>query len=124
MSSADKLIPISQAVFHILLCLGEGERHGYAVRREIGKRTNGKLKLGRGLCKLNGFLASFIWEVSGWAARLDGHLSAPGTSASVIPIMADYFAATGGRVLYGRDFTDAEVRSNAVLSLFVVLPVQ
>jgi DNA-binding PadR family transcriptional regulator len=49
MSLADTLIPLSSAVFHILLSLGEGERHGYALKREIAKRTNGKLKLGPGV---------------------------------------------------------------------------
>src|SRR5436305_7743340 len=49
MSSVDTLIPLSPAVFHILLSLGEGERHGYALKREIAKRTNGKLKLGPGV---------------------------------------------------------------------------
>lgn len=36
-------------MFHILLSLGEGERHGYALKREIVKRTNGKLNLGPGV---------------------------------------------------------------------------
>jgi DNA-binding PadR family transcriptional regulator len=42
-------IPLSTTMFHILLSLGEGERHGYALKREIAKRTNGKLKLGPGV---------------------------------------------------------------------------
>jgi DNA-binding PadR family transcriptional regulator len=49
MSSSDALIPLSPAMFHILLSLGEGERHGYALKREIAKRTDGKLKLGPGV---------------------------------------------------------------------------
>lgn len=49
MSSTDPLLPLSPAVFHILLSLGEGERHGYALKREIAKRTNGALKLGPGV---------------------------------------------------------------------------
>lgn len=49
MSPADALIPLSPAMFHILLSLGEGERHGYALKREIAKRTGGKLKLGPGV---------------------------------------------------------------------------
>jgi DNA-binding PadR family transcriptional regulator len=49
MSTVDALIPLSAAMFHILLSLGEGERHGYAFKREIAKRTNGKLKLGPGV---------------------------------------------------------------------------
>jgi DNA-binding PadR family transcriptional regulator len=49
MSSMDAFMPISPTVFHILLSLGEGERHGYALKREIAKRTGGKLKLGPGV---------------------------------------------------------------------------
>lgn len=40
--------PLSPAIFHILLSLAEGERHGYAIKREIAQRTGGKLKLGPG----------------------------------------------------------------------------
>ena len=42
----EHLTPLSPAVFHILLCLGDGERHGYALKREIARRTDGKLVLG------------------------------------------------------------------------------
>jgi DNA-binding PadR family transcriptional regulator len=45
----DGLTPLSAAFFHILLSLGEGERHGYALKREISLRTGGKLKLGPGV---------------------------------------------------------------------------
>lgn len=48
-SAADDLIPLAPAVFHILLSLGEGERHGYALKREISKRTGGRLTLGPGV---------------------------------------------------------------------------
>jgi len=43
------LTPLSPAIFHILLSLGAGERHGYAIKREIAARTEGKLKLGPGV---------------------------------------------------------------------------
>lgn len=36
-------------MFHILLSLGVGERHGYAIKREIKERTGGKLNLGPGV---------------------------------------------------------------------------
>ncbi len=39
---------LSPAIFHILLSLAGGERHGYAIKREISQRTAGKLKLGPG----------------------------------------------------------------------------
>lgn len=42
-------LPLSRAVFHILLSLGEGERHGYALKREISRRTCGELNLGPGV---------------------------------------------------------------------------
>src|SRR5512147_3019601 len=48
-SAPADLTPLSQAVFHILLSLGEGERHGYALRREISLRTGGRLKPGPGV---------------------------------------------------------------------------
>jgi DNA-binding PadR family transcriptional regulator len=48
-SDSAALLPLSPAVFHILLSLGEGERHGYALKREIARRTDGKLNLGPGV---------------------------------------------------------------------------
>lgn len=43
------VLPLHPAVFHILLCLADGERHGYAIKREIARRTGGKLNLGPGV---------------------------------------------------------------------------
>jgi DNA-binding PadR family transcriptional regulator len=37
---------LSPAIFHILLSLGAGERHGYAIKREVSARTRGALTLG------------------------------------------------------------------------------
>ena len=47
-TSAQSLLPLPLPVFHMLLALSEGERHGYALKREILRRTNGKLNLGSG----------------------------------------------------------------------------
>jgi len=47
--AASDLTPMSPAFFHILLSLGAGERHGYAIKREVAARTEGKLKLGPGV---------------------------------------------------------------------------
>ncbi len=47
--SASEIVPLSPAMFHILLSLGAGERHGYAIKREIRERTGGKLNLGPGV---------------------------------------------------------------------------
>jgi DNA-binding PadR family transcriptional regulator len=73
-SSPANLTPLSPAVFHILLSLGEGERHGYAIKREIAVRTQGKLKLGPGVLygSINKMLELGLIEES--AERPDPHL--------------------------------------------------
>ena len=45
---ADRLLPLSLPIFHMLLSLSEGERHGYALKRETLQRTEGKLNLASG----------------------------------------------------------------------------
>src|SRR6202521_6482401 len=42
------LLPLTPAVFHILLALSEGERHGYAIMQEVAADTGGSLQLGPG----------------------------------------------------------------------------
>jgi DNA-binding PadR family transcriptional regulator len=73
-SAAADLTPLSPAVFHILLSLGEGERHGYAIKREIAVRTEGRLKLGPGVLygSINKMLEMGLIEES--ADRPDAHL--------------------------------------------------
>ena len=44
----EEFLPLSPAAFHILLSLGEGERHGYALKREMARRTDNALKPGPG----------------------------------------------------------------------------
>jgi len=39
---------LTSAMFHILLTLAEGERHGYAIMQEIERRTAGAVELGPG----------------------------------------------------------------------------
>jgi putative ABC transport system permease protein len=34
-------------------------------------------------------------------------------NSTMVPVLSDYFKTMGGRILYGREFTDAEVRSDA-----------
>ena len=43
---AAELLPLPPAAFHILLALAEEDRHGYAVMKEVARRTGGELKLG------------------------------------------------------------------------------
>jgi len=42
------LLPLAPAFLHILIALGEGERHGYAVMQEVADRTAGRVKMSPG----------------------------------------------------------------------------
>jgi DNA-binding PadR family transcriptional regulator len=41
----ERFIPLTPAVFEILLALADGERHGYAIMRDVGERTGGRIVL-------------------------------------------------------------------------------
>ena len=70
----DAFLPLAAPVFHILLSLADGERHGYALKREITKRTDGKLTLGAGALygSISKLLAQGLIEESD--ERPDPHL--------------------------------------------------
>lgn len=70
----DDLLPLAPAVFQILLSLAEGERHGYALKREIARRTDGRLTLGAGVLygSISKMLAQGLIEESD--ERPDPHL--------------------------------------------------
>lgn len=40
--------PLTPAVFHILLALADGDKHGYAIMKDVESQTAGRLKLGPG----------------------------------------------------------------------------
>ena len=40
--------PLTSAVFHILLALVDGEKHGYAIMKDIEAQTEGQFKMGPG----------------------------------------------------------------------------
>ncbi|HEX8035310.1 MAG TPA: PadR family transcriptional regulator [Ktedonobacterales bacterium] len=42
------LLPLTPTVFHILLALADGEKHGYAIMQEVEARTDGAMRLGPG----------------------------------------------------------------------------
>jgi len=42
------LLPLTPAVFHIMLALAGGEGHGYGIMREVERLTGGRLNLGPG----------------------------------------------------------------------------
>ena len=44
----ESLLPLTPAVFHVLLALADGERHGYAIMQEVTASTDGQIKMGPG----------------------------------------------------------------------------
>lgn len=42
------MTPMTPAVFHVLLALTGGARHGYAIMQEVREHTDGELRLGAG----------------------------------------------------------------------------
>ena len=41
-------LPLTPAVFNILLSLADGEKHGYAIMREVEEATEGQVHMGPG----------------------------------------------------------------------------
>jgi DNA-binding PadR family transcriptional regulator len=44
----EDFLPLTPAVFQVLLALAEGERHGYAIMQEVAASTGGQIKMGPG----------------------------------------------------------------------------
>jgi DNA-binding PadR family transcriptional regulator len=44
----DQLLPLTPAVFHILLALADGERHGYGIMQEVNRNTQEQVRIGPG----------------------------------------------------------------------------
>jgi hypothetical protein len=45
--SPESFLPLTPAVFHLLLSLVDGERHGYAIMQSVEASTDGEMKMGR-----------------------------------------------------------------------------
>ena len=43
--AAEDLLPLRPVVFHVLLSLAEGERHGYGIVQDIAERSAARLQL-------------------------------------------------------------------------------
>ena len=48
MKSPQDLLPLTPAVFHILLALADGQRHGYGIMQEIMTLSDERIKIGPG----------------------------------------------------------------------------
>lgn len=48
MSTKNNIQPLTPAVFHILLALSTGERHGYGIMKQVEVDSQGKVSMGPG----------------------------------------------------------------------------
>lgn len=48
MTSSTPPPPLTPAVLHILLALSSGERHGYAIMKQVEADSQGQVKMGPG----------------------------------------------------------------------------
>jgi len=46
--TADPIAPLTPAMFQILLALADGEKHGYAILKEVEAHTGGEVRLSTG----------------------------------------------------------------------------
>jgi DNA-binding PadR family transcriptional regulator len=47
-TEAEEYLPLTAPVFHVLVALADGSKHGYAILKEIADRTDGKVQLSSG----------------------------------------------------------------------------
>ena len=44
----DELLPLAPAFFHILIALGDKDRHGYSIMQDVAERTGGQVRMSPG----------------------------------------------------------------------------
>ena len=44
----ERHLPLTPAMFQVLVALADGEKHGYAIIKEVARRSDGKLRLRAG----------------------------------------------------------------------------
>ena len=93
----DPLLPLTPGMFQVLIALADGEKHGYAIIKEVARRTGGEVSLSAGT--LYTIIRRFVQE--GVIAESD---------ARPDPALDDerrrYYRVTD----FGRDVAKAEAR--------------
>ncbi|HEX3551132.1 MAG TPA: PadR family transcriptional regulator [Candidatus Elarobacter sp.] len=67
-TEAHESAPLSTSGFHILLALADGDRHGYAIAKEVEDATRGAVSLGP--ATLYRTIKQLLAD--GWIAEVDG----------------------------------------------------
>lgn len=93
--------PLTRVVFHVLLALAEGPRHGYAIMKDVEGHTDGALKMGAGT--LYGTLQRLT--EGGWVTETD----APTAAASLRDERRRFYKLTpNGRKALGAEVSRLE----------------
>jgi len=61
------LLPLSPAMFHVLVALADGQAHGYAILKEVERLTGGEVRLSTGT--LYGIIKRLLAEGMGARSR-------------------------------------------------------
>jgi len=63
----EDFLPLTPAIFHVLLAIADKERHGYEIMQEVQERTEGSVRLGPGTLygSIKRMLADGLIEESG-----------------------------------------------------------
>ena len=48
LKAPEEFLPLTPAVFHILVALADGEAHGYAIMQKVSEKSMGTVRLGAG----------------------------------------------------------------------------
>jgi DNA-binding PadR family transcriptional regulator len=56
----DPYLPLTAPMFQVLVALADGEKHGYAIIKEVHRRTDGKVRLSAGT--LYALIRRFVQE--------------------------------------------------------------
>jgi len=99
---ANKTPRMTPALFHVLLSLAEGPKHGYALLSEVSERSNGKVDLGPSTL----YYSLGRLEDAGLIRRADSEAEARADSAGEPhEDQRRYFALTDD----GRDTLESEI---------------
>ncbi len=63
----ESFLPLTPAMFHILMALAKGDSHGYAIMQDIETSTDGRFRIGPGT--LYGSIKRLL--ASGWIEEVD-----------------------------------------------------
>ncbi len=56
----DALLPLTSGMFQVLIALADGDKHGYAIIKEVARRTSGEIVLSAGT--LYAIIRRFVQE--------------------------------------------------------------